>query len=64
MSNLNFQSDSGQPQLKVPFDVDFNEPRQQSCAVRQKDDASEVQWRLLRLPYSVSDMKEGLERAR
>src|SRR5215471_21043032 len=32
--------------------------------VRQKDDAPEVQRRLLRPTYSVSDMKEGLERTR
>src|SRR6266436_536989 len=32
--------------------------------VRQKDDAPEVQRRLLRPTYSVSDMKEGLEGTR
>src|SRR5205823_11908757 len=51
---------------------------QQSCAnhllerlavarirrVRQKDDAPEVQRRLLRPTYAVSDMKEGLEGTR
>ena len=67
-----------QLQLKVPFDVDLDELRQQSCAdhllerlavarirrVRQKDDAPEVQRRLLRPAYTVSDMKEGLEGTR
>jgi len=32
--------------------------------VRQKDDAPEVQRRLLRPTYTVSDMKEGLEGTR
>ena len=63
--------DAPQVQLKVPFDVDLDEPRQQSCVghllerlavagirrVRQKDDAPEVQRHLLRPAYSVSDMK-------
>src|SRR5262245_64022869 len=67
--------DATELQLKVPFDVDLEEPRQQSGArhllerlavarirrVRQKDDAPEVQRRLLRPTDSVSDMKEGLK---
>src|SRR6476620_5794198 len=75
---MNPRLDTTQLQLKVPFDIDLDEPRQQSCAdhllerlavarirrVRQKDDAPEVQRRLLRPTYSVSDMKEGLERTR
>src|SRR5437764_10986707 len=70
--------DATQLQLKVPFDVDLDKPWQQSCAnhllkrlavarirrVRQKDDAPEVQRRLLRPTYAVSDMKEGLEGTR
>ena len=72
---MDFQSDAAQLQLKVPFDVVLDEPRQQSCAyhllerlavariwrVRQEDDAPQVQRRLLRPAYSVPDMKEGLE---
>src|SRR4029077_5324172 len=72
------RSNAAQLQLKVPFDVDLDESRQQPCAdhllerlavarirrVRQKDDAPEVQGRLLRPAYSMSDMKERLERAR
>src|SRR3989449_10544431 len=78
MSNMDFRSDATQLQLKVPFDVDLDKPRQQSCAdhllerlavarirhVRQKDDAPEVQRRLLRPTCSVLDMKEGLEGTR
>src|SRR6478672_6877605 len=77
-TDMNPRLDTTQLQLKVPFDVDLDEPRQQSCAdhllerlavarvrrVRQKDDVPEVQRHLLRPTYSVSDMKEGLEGAR
>src|SRR5215472_15945745 len=69
--------DATQLQLKVPFDVDLDKPRQQSCAnhllerlavarirlVGQKDDIPKVQRRLLRPIHSVSHMKEGLEDA-
>jgi hypothetical protein len=66
-------SDAAQLQLKVAFDVDLEEARQEPCAhhllerravprirrTGQKDDAPEVQRRLLRSSYGVSDMKEG-----
>src|ERR1700746_3056227 len=78
MSPRRSRLDATQLQLKVPFDVDLDKPRQQSCAdhllerlavarirrVRQKDDVPEVQRRLLRPTYSVSDMKERLEGTR
>ena len=51
----------GQP---VPLSNLVSESVARIRRVRQKDDAPEVQRRLLRPTYSVSDMKEGLEGAR
>src|SRR5260370_37021008 len=71
--------DATQLQLKFPFDVDLDEPRQQSCAshllerlavarirrVRQKDDAPEVQRRLLRptqrVGYEIGVGRDSLQ---
>ena len=78
MSNMDFQSDAAQSELKVSFDIDLEEAWQQSCThhllkrlavarirrTRQKDDAPQVQRGVLRPTNSVSDMKERLERAR
>src|SRR5437016_12133352 len=69
------RSDAAQLQLKIPSDIDLDESRQQSGAdhllerlaitrirrVGQKDDAPEVQRRLLRAANGMADMKERLE---
>src|SRR5437016_3107260 len=69
---------AAQLQLKIAFDVDLEEPRQQPrpdhllewlavagvWCIRQVDYAPQVQRRLLRPAHSMSDMKQGLEGTR
>src|SRR5947208_2904545 len=69
---------AAQLQLKIEFDVDLEEPRQQPrpdhplewlavarvWCIRQVDDAPQVQRRLLRPADSMSDMKQRLEGTR
>src|SRR5580704_12382255 len=76
--SVSSRSDAAQLQLKVSFDVNLDETRQQSCSdhllerfavawiwcICQVDDAPEVQRHLLRPAHGMSDVKEWLVRTR
>jgi len=69
-ANLNVERRQGAPRQEKTPRLGCLTPQQtrrgpdRMVTVRQKDDAPEVQRRLLRPTYTVSDMKEGLEGTR